>query len=145
MECAEMVVRVLLAVQALLAAGIDIRVRRLPNALAATFATTAACGALCSGGPSALARNAACAVLACAALIAFELLWRRGHGGAAGIGMGDVKFLFGAMLLGPLWALLSFALGMVALAIAGLIGRVRAFPALPFIVGAMAVLAIWQW
>lgn len=142
MDGAKAVLGALLAVQALLAAGIDAKIRRLPNMLAATFAVTAGLRAFFAGGVGELARHAVCALVVCGALVAFELLWRRSHDGAAGIGMGDVKFLFGAMLANPLLAIVAFAVGLAALAIAGLVLRVPSLPALPFIVGALGALAM---
>ena len=124
------------------AAAVDARERVFPNALAAAFTLSCALAALDAGGAELLRARALGALACCGALLAFELAWRRAHGGAAGLGMGDLKYLFGALLLDPAGALVSFAAGLAALAVAGLASRRASLPLLPFVVGAQAALII---
>lgn len=142
METMRIFAQVALGALMLLAAVIDARHRRFPNTLALALAGTAALAAWAQDGTGALVHNLMWASLTCGMLIAFELAWRHVHHGAPGIGMGDVKFLFGAMLYTPHAALVSFGLGLAALAVAGVVTHRPSLPALPFIVGAMALLAV---
>lgn len=152
---------VLLAV----AAVIDARSRRFPNALAAVMAVLALAIALVAAlgrasyfavsfsvepvGDAALAiatlkRLAvplACAAAACAALFAVELLWRRVRG-AAGLGMGDIKLLFSLMLVSPARGIVAFAGGLVLLAVFCLVMRKRDLPLIPFITAVWVALLV---
>lgn len=117
------------------AAVIDARSRRFPNALAAVMAVfAAACAAAVPGRVPAwgvLGENAAAAVAGAGALLAFELLWRRGRG-SAGIGMGDVKLLFCLLLADPARGVVTFAGGLLLLAAGCLVLRRRDLPLIPF-------------
>ena len=124
------------------AAAIDARTRSFPNGLAAAFALACGARAWAEGGAGLLWRRACLASLLCGVLVLFELGWRRFHGGAAGLGMGDIKYLFGSLLLNPLRGLCSFAMGLLLLAGAGLVSRQRSLPLLPFSVCAYAALAV---
>ena len=123
------------------AAGIDARDRVFPNGLAALFIVAAGASAVVAGGIGLLVRRICLAWVACGILLLFELVWRRLHGGVAGLGMGDIKYLFGCLLLDPLLGLYSFAMGLLALAVAGLILHRPSLPLLPFAVCAYAALA----
>lgn len=114
--------------------AVDARERRLPNALAAAFAALCALEALAARGAETCAQNALAALVVCGALLGFELLWRAVHGGAAGMGMGDVKYLFALMLLDPAFGLVSFTGGLALLAFSGAVVRAKSLPLLPFAV-----------
>lgn len=139
------------------AAWRDARTRTFPNGLALAFAAACAVEAVLAGGLGragapdgmgglqeggfslssglhALGMDALAAAAAFALLFALELGWRRVRG-EPGLGMGDLKFLFGLMLVDPVKALMAFVLGLVALALTGLVARKRSLPLLPFIVG----------
>ena len=107
----DVLVPIVLAGEIAAAALIDARERRFPHALSVLLAATAVM----------------------ALLLATETLWRRMHGGAAGLGGGDVKFLAALMLADPLYALASFILGLCLLAVCGLLARRDALPLLPFV------------
>ncbi len=143
----------------LASAVIDARSRTFPNALFAGLACSCAalswavggwarlacsCAALswAVGGWARLAGCTAASLAMGAALTAFELGWRRLHGGAPGMGMGDVKFLAAMALWRPFDALASFALGMLFLACAGAVLRRGSLPLLPFAVPAFVALQI---
>ena len=121
------------SVEVLAAAAIDAQTRRFPNGLAALLAVTCASHAIFASGFPALASHALLAACSGAALFAAESVWRRLHGGAAGLGGGDVKFLAALMLADPLYALASFILGLCLLAVCGLLARRDALPLLPFV------------
>ena len=53
------------------------------------------------------------------ALVGFELGYRRVRG-SSGMGMGDIKALVPLMVVNPSCALIAFAVGLLALALAGL-------------------------
>lgn len=127
-----------LAVLLVFAAVVDARERCLPNPLAALLACAGVGCALADGGIPALARNALAALAVAAFLTCFELVWRSRRG-EAGQGMGDIKALAAVMLASPLLAVTGYALGMMALALAGLALRRRVFPFLPFFVGGIAL------
>lgn len=114
------------------AALIDARTRTYPNALAGAVALTSAALALALDGPARLVRGAACALGVLVLLIGLELLWRRR--GSRGIGMGDLKCLGALMLATPFAALVSFAAGLLLMALAALARRKHALPLLPFFV-----------
>lgn len=126
----------------LASAVIDVRSRAFPNALFAGLACSCAALSWAVGGWSRLAGCAAASLAMGAALTAFELGWRRVHGGAPGMGMGDVKFLAALALWRPFDALASFALGMLFLACAGVVLRRGSLPLLPFAVPAFVALQI---
>lgn len=129
----QLVLGVLVVALILAAAVIDARERRFPHALALSFAF--ACAAFCvvAGCVDLLIHNAVLAALCSAPLLGFELVWRRTHDGTAGIGMGDLKFLAAFILACPRSAIASFALGLAALALAGMLTDKRSFPLLPFV------------
>lgn len=127
------------------AAVVDIRTRRLPHALWLALTASAALLGLVASGPLVLARHACAGVLMASVLVAFECIWRARHEGASGIGMGDVKALFALALLEPVLALVSFALGLLALGVFGIAARRRTLPALPFILGAFALVVGGLW
>lgn len=140
------------------AAWHDARTRTYPNVLATVFVVVCVVVAFAQGGLTdlsvsdgtgglqeggflvalgvrALVRNLIAANIVFAALYVFELLWRRFRK-TFGLGMGDLKFLFALMISEPVKALLSFTLGLVALAITGVVTRKQSLPLLPFVVGA---------
>ena len=123
---------------ALIAAAVrDARERRVPNGYALVLAClglgVAAVGTGARGGidrPS-LVFSVFAACAACGLLVAGEVLWRRWRG-EPGLGMGDIKVLFSAMLVNPVLALVSFAAGLLALALCALFTRQRSLPLIPF-------------
>ena len=146
------------------AAWRDARTRTFPNGLAVAFTVACAIATVLSGGLTqlgvsdgaggiqesgfwapwglaVLGRNALAATVVFAVLLAFELLWRSFRK-ESGLGIGDLKFLFALMLLEPVKALISFTLGLIALAITGSITRKSSLPLLPFIVGSYFVLLL---
>lgn len=88
-----------------------------------------------------LAASVAAAFAACAALIGFEVLWRRFRG-VPGIGMGDVKLLFCLMLVSPSRGILAFAGGLALLAVSCMVLRKRDLPLIPFIAAAWLVMLV---
>lgn len=126
----------------LASAVIDARSRAFPNALFAGLTCSCAALSWAVGGWARLAGCAAASLAMGAALTAFELGWRRVHGGTPGMGMGDVKFLAALALWRPFDALASFALGMLFLACAGVVLRRGSLPLLPFAVPVFVVLQI---
>lgn len=130
------------AVCALLACAgvIDARERRLPNGLAIALAVAAALGTWLGWGAGALLRNAGASLAVCAALVAFEVVWRRR--GTPGQGMGDIKALFAIMLMAPVPGALAYAAALLMLAAVGLLLRVPALPLLPFLALAFPVALI---
>lgn len=131
----------------LAAAIIDARSRCLPNGLAAAMAFAGVYAAMVPpalrgdmvkgeervylDAVSGLVEHAVPAIATVLALVLFELAWRARRG-SAGIGMGDIKLLFALMLAAPLRGLLSFAAGLVLLALACLVRRERSLPLIPF-------------
>lgn len=89
--------------------------------------------------------HAGFALVTCGVLTGFEMLWRRSHKGAPGLGMGDIKFLGGFMLAWPFTALVSFMLGLAGLAVAGVALKQKSLPLLPFVVGTAGVLALAEY
>ena len=126
----------------LASAVIDARSRTFPNVLFAGLACSCAAMSWAVGGWARLAGCAAASLAMGAALTVFELGWRRLHGGAPGMGMGDVKFLAALALWRPFDALASFALGMLFLACAGAVLRRGSLPLMPFAVPAFVALQI---
>lgn len=120
------------------AAFVDARERRLPNALACGLLAAGAACALAADGARGLLRSAICALLVCGSLTGFEILWRR-RTGEPGQGMGDVKALFAAMVACPSVAFAGYVLGMLMLAVTGVAARRRALPFLPFFACGMLV------
>ncbi len=127
----------LYAVVAAIGAVVDVRTRSLPNGLAFVLAAFSFAYAGRLGGASMLMERIGTALLVSVFLVCFELLWRRSHG-AAGLGMGDVKALFSLLVLDPGLALLSFSVGLLALAVAASFRGVLSLPFLPFLFGAFA-------
>lgn len=125
----------------LLAGAIDARERRLPNVLTVLLAAASAIAALASGGVDALALNALAAFVICGMLLAFELFWRTRRG-AAGQGMGDIKALFSLVLAAPGRGVISYALALICLAIAGIAVHRPALPLLPFLAVAFICLGL---
>ena len=133
---------------ALIAAAVrDARERRVPNAYALVLAClglgVAAVGNGVRGGigwPSAIFSVLAASAV-CGLLVAGEALWRRWRG-EPGLGMGDIKVLFSAMLVNPVLALVSFAAGLLALALCALFTRQRSLPLVPFFCASFLCLGI---
>lgn len=117
-----------------IAALVDARFRICPNGLSAALAVVAVAYAGQVLGLAVACRRVLITVLICVALVAFELVWRRVLG-RAGIGMGDVKVLFALMVVNPQLAILSFCIGLIALAVYCAVRRQGAAPLLPFISG----------
>lgn len=129
----DVLIPIVLAGEIAVAALIDARERRFPHTLSVMLAATSAIFGLMHGGIRGFAWHALAAAAVMALLLATETLWRRVHGGAAGLGGGDVKFLAALMLADPLYALASFILGLCLLAVCGLLARRDALPLLPFV------------
>ncbi len=123
------------------AALVDARERRIPNAVCATLAF----GALAQTALRDLAGLPVLETLApawgrltwaagfAAALVLFELAWRRTHDGRHGMGFGDVKLAAAATLwLGPLGPA-GFACACAAAALASLVRRRRSFALGPYL------------
>lgn len=115
------------------AAFVDAREHRFPHVLSVLFAVTCAVFGVQRAGLDGFARHVFAAAAVMALLLAAETLWRRMHGGVAGIGGGDIKFLAALMLADPLYALASFILGLCLLAVCGLLARRDVLPLLPFV------------
>lgn len=132
-----------IAFLALVAASmaIDARERRVPNALVLALLACALVVAVTGRTWRELAWVVGAAVAVCAALIGFEVLWRRLRG-SAGIGMGDIKVLFCMMLVDPAAALAAFAAGLLVLALAAAALRRGSLPLMPFFGGAFLVLTV---
>lgn len=130
-----------LAVPLAVAALIDLRERRLPNALSAILVLTAI--ALCYGyhGWIGLGVFGFLALATCTALASFEIIWRTVRG-ESGLGMGDVKALFALMLLSPEGGILVFAVALLFLAVFGLVLGRRSLPMLPFMLGSWVCLGV---
>lgn len=116
----------------LVASMIDIRQRRFPNVLFLVLLAVSIAVALRSYGLSRVGVHAGCAVVACGLLLGLECVWRRVRG-AVGMGMGDIKALFCLMIVQPVVGLCALAVGLFALACAGLLLCRSSLPALPFI------------
>lgn len=125
----------------LLAGAIDARERRLPNVLAILLAAASAIAALASGGVDALALNALAAFAICGMLLVLELFWRTRRG-APGQGIGDIKALFSLVLASPARGVISYALALIGLAIAGIAVHRPALPLLPFLAVAFICLGL---
>ena len=117
----------------------DLRERVLPNGLAAALAV-AACFVVALAGTATPARFGW--ALAFAGVLLVSAVLYRLVSGTAGLGMGDVKFAAPLALVYPAAGPAAFALGLVALALTGIISRQRTLPCIPFIVGALAVLCL---
>lgn len=122
----------------LIASVLDIRSRRCPNILACCLCICALAVAYFGGGIKGCLSGLIGAFFTCALLVTFEALWRKRRG-AAGIGMGDVKVLFALMTIDPFTGILSFALGLLALAMIGVALHRQTLPALPFISAAFCI------
>lgn len=125
---------VLLLFLAGVAAVIDARRRVFPNSLAVGFVCACVIYTYVFAGFNRLTENAICAIVLAVILTFIEVIWRSSHDGASGMGFGDVKFMGAIMLLHPLGALLSFAAGLVLLALVGVFTKRSSLPLLPFIV-----------
>lgn len=132
------VLRGVFAALLLLAALVDARERRLPNALAAGLAVAGGAVTLVAGGPARLLANLFATLAVCGALLGFELAWRARRG-APGQGMGDLKALGALMLVAPGAALAAYALGLLLLALACMALRRASMPLLPFLAAAFVV------
>ncbi len=142
-EVLDVLVALALACEIAAAALIDARERRFPHALSVVFALTSAVAGMLHVGPDRFAWHVLSALSVMILLLAAETLWRSSHGGAAGLGGGDVKFLAALMLADPLYALASFIMGLCLLAACGLLARRTALPLLPFVaVGCALVLLV---
>lgn len=137
---------VLFIASLLAAAVIDARERRFPNHLALAALLLGSVAVLLSHGPCALVVNLGLAACASGSLVAFEVLWRALHGGGSGIGMGDVKALAAMMSFSPVAGLGGFCVGLLGLAVFGVVARKRSLPLLPFAVPGflLALLAVSQ-
>ena len=121
-----------------LAAIWDALTRTCPNIFSFLLAC-AGCGcALIGAGPGGFLSRLVLAVVVLVALVAFELIWRM-HFGRSGLGMGDSKVLFGAMLLHPGAALAAFSVGLLALAAWCACTKRSSAPVLPFFAPCMLV------
>lgn len=120
------------------AALIDARERRFPNALALACALCSALSVWIDGGPLRLAQHAAIALVWGGMLLLLEVAWRGRHG-SAGLGLGDLKALVSLAMFDPLSAMLGFALALLLLAATCLLMHRRSLPLLPFLVPSFAV------
>ncbi len=143
MTVLDMLVLLVLAGEIGASALIDARERRFPHGLSAAFALTCAMFGVLRVGPECFAWHVLAAAAAMVLLLATETLWRRVHGGSAGLGGGDIKFLAALMLADPSYALASFTLGLCLLAGCGLLMRRDALPLLPFAAAGCALVAIF--
>lgn len=109
----------------------DARERRVPNGLVLAMLACGAVLAWCGNAAWVRGFVFGAALAVCAALVAAEMLWRRWRG-SAGLGMGDIKVLFCMMLVHPIVALASFAVGLLALAVAAVAMRRQSLPLMPF-------------
>lgn len=131
-----------LGVLILVAAVVDARTRTYPVALAMAVAAAGAWWALARGGADMLGAHCLAACAVSGLLVVFEIAWRRHHDGAAGLGMGDVKYLFGTMLADPAYALVGFSVGLALLALAGTVCRRPSLPLLPFVAAGTALIVV---
>ena len=123
----------------------DLRERILPNGLALALAASGLALALMplavrGADAAALARQlgvrAGWALAFSGVLLASELVFKRVTG-ASGLGMGDVKFAFGATAAYPLALPAAFCVGLLALAACGIALKRRTLPCIPFVVAAL--------
>ena len=122
-------------------AAIDARQRRFPNELAGACAVTALVGVWLDKGVNTALDHAGLAVIVYLGLVLTESLWRRVRH-APGIGMGDVKALFGLCTFDPLGGVVAFAVALLTLAVACLIAKSRSLPLLPFLVPIFAIIEV---
>ncbi len=113
------------------AIAFDARERRVPNGLVLAMLACGVVLAWCRYDAAARGVVFGAALTVCATLVAAEVLWRRWRG-HAGLGMGDIKVLFCMMLVHPVVAVSSFALGLLALAVAAVAMRRQSLPLMPF-------------
>lgn len=114
--------------------ALDARTRKFPNRLALALAAAALSLGVFEYGPQRVPLAVGGSFAFLMALAGFEAWWRRCHGGAAGLGLGDVKFVAALCLWRPLAALCALALGLCLLAVCGLALRRPTLPLLPFVV-----------
>lgn len=128
---------------ALVAAAIafDVRERRVPNGLVLAMLACGTVIAWCRYDAAARGFVFVATFAVCAALVAGEALWRRWRGDA-GLGMGDIKALFCMMLVHPVVAVASFAVGLLALAVTAAVMRRPSLPLMPFFGSAFLILWI---
>lgn len=119
----------------------DARTRTLPNGLAIAFGIVCAVCGIAWGGLS-IFENLMSAAIVSGLLVALELFWRSRNGGSAGLGMGDIKYLFCLMLADPAPGVISFMAGLLLLAATGTLLRKGSLPLLPFAVGAYLAILI---
>lgn len=131
-----------LGVLILVAAVVDARTRTYPAPLAMAVAAAGAWCALARGSADALGAHCLAACAVSGLLVVFEIAWRRRHDGTAGLGMGDVKYLFGTMLADPAYALAGFSVGLALLALAGTVCRRPSLPLLPFVAAGTAFVMV---
>lgn len=124
-----------------IAALVDARTRSFPNRLAGVLLLVCAVYGSCGRGLAVTARDALVALAVCLILVAVELLWRRAVG-TAGLGMGDIKYLFVTSWCGCGVAILSFAAGLLALGVCALVSGRPSLPLLPFVVSFQVVFAL---
>ena len=122
------------------AIAFDARERRVPNGLVLAMLACGVAIAWCRNDVAARGFVFGAAFAVCAMLVAAEVLWRRWRG-RAGLGMGDIKVLFCMMLVHPVVAASSFALGLFALAVAAVAMRRQSLPLMPFF--GIAFLIFW--
>ena len=125
----------------LVAAVVDIRQRRFPHVLFILLLVLSVAIAFRSYGLHRLLVNLVVAVLCCALLVMFELVWRRVRGGM-GMGAGDIKALLCLMIVHPMLAVGSFGVGLMLLAVCGVMLRRGSLPALPFLFSAYILLPV---
>lgn len=131
-----------LGILILVAAVVDARTRTYPAPLAVAVAAAGAWCALARGGTDTLGAHCLAACAVSGLLVVFEIAWRRHHDGTAGLGMGDVKYLFGTMLADPAYALVGFSVGLALLALAGTVCRRPSLPLLPFVAAGTALIVV---
>lgn len=119
----------------------DVRERRVPNGLVLAMLACGAVVAWCRYDAAARGFVFVATFAVCAALVAGEVLWRRWRGDV-GLGMGDIKALFCMMLVHPVVAVASFAVGLLALAVTAAVMRRPSLPLMPFFGSAFLILLI---
>lgn len=119
----------------------DVRERRVPNGLVLAMLACGAVVAWCRYDAAARGFVFVATFVVCAALVAGEVLWRRWRGDV-GLGMGDIKALFCMMLVHPVVAVASFAVGLLALAVTAAVMRRPNLPLMPFFGSAFLILWI---
>lgn len=132
----------LVCVQVVVAAIIDARTRTFPNWLAVALALAGVAHAWGGGGFERMFFGLVLSCCICLLLTGYEILWRRHHGGEAGLGAGDIKFLAAFSIFSPSVAVASFALGLALLALTGLVCRRRSLPLLPFVAVAVPLVVL---